>query len=162
MYREAHQFCSTPTLQAIQRAFIITDFRQWFLFFDFAFFNQSCFFFAIFSSNTLAGSSLGSWGTSLPMTASCRMVCLSWSMLCSVVNRVSKWLAMRCHASSNSSCDWRRGECGEQGFDQGLVGCVAVGLLLFQLVAQRHQFIDFGDDAVLFGEWWKLELVIVA
>ena len=24
----------------------------------------------------------------------------------------------------------------------------------FELVAQGHQFIDFGDDAVLFGEGW--------
>lgn len=25
----------------------------------------------------------------------------------------------------------------------------------FELIAQRHQSIDFGDDAVLFGEGWK-------
>ena len=25
----------------------------------------------------------------------------------------------------------------------------------FQPVAERHQFIDFGDDAVLFGEGWE-------
>ncbi len=47
------------------------------------------------------------------------------------------------------------GERAEQGFDQGLVGFDAVGLLLFQLVAQGHEFIDFGDDAVLFGERWE-------
>ena len=34
------------------------------------------------------------------------------------------------------------------------MGGDAVGLLLFQLVAQGHQFIDFGDDAVLFGKGW--------
>ena len=25
----------------------------------------------------------------------------------------------------------------------------------FELVAQRHQLIDFGDDAVLFLSWWN-------
>ena len=44
------------------------------------------------------------------------------------------------------------GEGGEEGFHQGLVGLVAVGLLLLQPVAEGHQFIDFGDDAVLFSE----------
>jgi hypothetical protein len=40
----------------------------------------------------------------------------------------------------------------QDGFEQapapGLGGCE----LRFQLVAERHQFIDLGDDAVLFGE----------
>ena len=34
------------------------------------------------------------------------------------------------------------------------VSAVRVGL---QLVAQCHQFIDLGDDAVLLGEGWKRE-----
>ena len=29
------------------------------------------------------------------------------------------------------------------------------GELCFQLIAHAHKFIDLGDDAVLFGEWWK-------
>jgi hypothetical protein len=29
------------------------------------------------------------------------------------------------------------------------------GDLLFECVAQRYQLIDFGDDAVLFGERWE-------
>lgn len=44
------------------------------------------------------------------------------------------------------------GKRAEQGFDQGLVGFDAVSLLMLQLVAQGHEFIDFGDDAVLFRE----------
>ena len=34
----------------------------------------------------------------------------------------------------------------------------------FELVAQRHQFIDFGDDAVLFseGRHWDVELLNIA
>ena len=31
-------------------------------------------------------------------------------------------------------------------------GIVAGGEACFQLVAEGHQFIDFGDDTVLFGE----------
>ena len=44
----------------------------------------------------------------------------------------------------------RRGERAEQGSNQGLVGFDAEGLLMLQLIAQGHEFIDFGDDAVLF------------
>ena len=39
----------------------------------------------------------------------------------------------------------------QHGFEQA----AAIGFggkLGFQLVAQRHQFINFGDDAMLFGE----------
>ena len=49
------------------------------------------------------------------------------------------------------------GEGDEKGFHQGLVGEVAVGLLLFQLVTEGYQFIDFGDDSVLFGEGGQSE-----
>lgn len=41
----------------------------------------------------------------------------------------------------------------QQGFHQRLMGAEAGVGLLPQLVAQRHQLVDFGDDAVLFGEW---------
>ena len=74
-------------------------------------------------------------------------------MLCSVVNRVSKWFgdALPC-GFGKLTLIGSIGEGGKQGFHQGLMGGVAVGLLLLQLVAEGHQFIDFGDDAVLFGE----------
>ena len=38
----------------------------------------------------------------------------------------------------------------EQRLHQPGVGVLRVGLPRFQAVAQGHQFIDFGDDAVLF------------
>ena len=31
-----------------------------------------------------------------------------------------------------------------------LVGLLQAG---FEAVAERHQFVDFGDDAMLFGKW---------
>ena len=34
----------------------------------------------------------------------------------------------------------------------GGLGVAEAGL---ELVAERHQFVDLGDDAVLFSEWWK-------
>ena len=43
------------------------------------------------------------------------------------------------------------GEGFEEGGDEGFVGLEAGFLLLLQLIAQRHQLIDFGDDAVLLG-----------
>ena len=30
----------------------------------------------------------------------------------------------------------------------------------FELVAKGHQLIDFGDDAVLFGEGWEREQIV--
>ena len=47
------------------------------------------------------------------------------------------------------------GERAEQGFDEPGVRAFRVRLLRLQPVAKRHQFIDFGDDAVLFGEGWE-------
>ncbi len=49
-----------------------------------------------------------------------------------------------------------------QGFsEEGVEEVVGVGLgggeLGVQLVAEGHQFIHFGDDAVLFGERWEGE-----
>ncbi|MNL38904.1 hypothetical protein D3C87_1611490 [compost metagenome] len=44
------------------------------------------------------------------------------------------------------------GQAVEQRLHQSSVGAFGVSLLCFQAVAQRHEFIDFGDDAVLFGE----------
>ena len=48
------------------------------------------------------------------------------------------------------------GQCQKRG-DQGFVGVETALLLLLKLIAQRHQLIDFGDDAVLFGEGWEWE-----
>lgn len=42
------------------------------------------------------------------------------------------------------------GQCSEQSVDERLVGFDAVGLLLFQLIAQRHEFVYFGDDSEVF------------
>ncbi len=47
------------------------------------------------------------------------------------------------------------GEGVEQGSDKGLVGFEAGALLLFQLVTEGHQFVDFGDYALLFFGRWK-------
>ncbi|MNF13883.1 hypothetical protein D3C80_2158830 [compost metagenome] len=41
------------------------------------------------------------------------------------------------------------GQAVEQGLHQSDVGAFGVGLTGFQSVAQGHQFVDFGDDAVL-------------
>ena len=35
------------------------------------------------------------------------------------------------------------------------LGGLGGGEARFELVAQRHQLIDFGDGAVLFGEGWE-------
>ena len=43
----------------------------------------------------------------------------------------------------------------EDGFEQAAACVVAGGEAFFQPVAERHQFIDLGDDAVLFGEGWE-------
>ena len=42
----------------------------------------------------------------------------------------------------------------EGGFEEAAGLGLGGGELGFQAVAEGHQFIDFGDDAVLFGEWW--------
>src|SRR5690554_7845757 len=41
----------------------------------------------------------------------------------------------------------------DQGIGQLLVHLAGLVQAGFELVAERHQLIDFGDDAVLFGEW---------
>ena len=43
----------------------------------------------------------------------------------------------------------------EDDFKQAAACVVAGSEALFQPVAERHQFIDLGDDAVLFGEGWE-------
>lgn len=48
----------------------------------------------------------------------------------------------------------------QAGGQQTLAALLALGLSGFQLIAQCHEFIDFGNDAVLFGERrqrkWKI------
>jgi len=46
------------------------------------------------------------------------------------------------------------GERAEQGVDELGMCRLASADFLLQVVAEGHQFIDFGDDAVLFGEGW--------
>gem|GEM_PF-4848174 len=42
----------------------------------------------------------------------------------------------------------------EQSFNEPGVGAGRIRLLRLQPVAESHQFIDFGYDAVLFGDRW--------
>ena len=44
----------------------------------------------------------------------------------------------------------------EDSFEEAAAFGLGGGELRFQPVAEGHQFIDFGDDAVLFGKWWKI------
>ena len=70
----------------------------------------------------------------------------------SVVNRVSKWSAMRCQLAANSAASalWVR---VPSRVSTRLGGAAPLSVCCrFQPVAEGHQFIDFGDDAVLFGE----------
>ncbi len=102
-------------------------------------------------SNSDAGSSLGSCGTSLPRTARLRIVwrsCLIWSAR--TVNAGSASSAKRASSRKVSgSGALRRARLAA-------VQPVARRLPLvprrLQPVAQRHQFIDLGDDALLLGE----------
>ena len=77
-----------------------------FCFFIFPSFTSWAFSCAIRLSSSEAGSSFGSCGTSLPITASCRMVCFNASTLASVVNRVSKCSLIRAQFSASSSAFW--------------------------------------------------------
>ncbi len=63
---------------------------------------------------------------------------------------------------SGSKKRHRKRRCGsggkglvQEGVEEAVAGFVAVGKAGFQAVAQGHQFIDLGDDAVLFGEGWE-------
>ena len=46
------------------------------------------------------------------------------------------------------------------GFHECLAGCLGLGELGFEVIAEGHELIDFGHDAVLFGEWgdWNSRL----
>ena len=48
-----------------------------------------------------------------------------------------------------------RVQAGEAGRGQPVARCLPLSPGRFQLVAQGHQFIDLGDDAVLFGKGWE-------
>jgi hypothetical protein len=41
----------------------------------------------------------------------------------------------------------------EDGFEEAAAVGVGGGELRFELVAEGHQFIDFGDDALLIDRW---------
>ena len=43
----------------------------------------------------------------------------------------------------------------EDSFEEAAAFGLGGGELRFQPVAEGHQFIDFGDDTMLFGEGWK-------
>ena len=49
----------------------------------------------------------------------------------------------------------RRERLGEQRVEQAAAGGGGGGEACLQPVAERHQRIDLGDDAVLFGEGWE-------
>ena len=49
------------------------------------------------------------------------------------------------------------GEGGGCGGGQGLGGGFGFGKLLFEAVAEAHEFVDLGDDAFLLGEWGESE-----
>ena len=80
------------------------------------------------------------------------MVCLRASRLDSVVNRVSKCSARRCQLAARSAASALWVRVPSRVVDEPGVRRPGVRLLRFQPVAEGHQFIDFGDDAVLFGE----------
>ena len=110
--------------------------------------------FAIRFSSSDAGSSFGSCGTSLPRTARLRMVwrsCLIWSGR--VVRAGSASRAKRASAwKVSGSGALRRARLAAAS--RSRVASRARPRRL-QPVAQRHQLIDLGDDAVLFGEGWE-------
>ena len=43
----------------------------------------------------------------------------------------------------------------KHGFEQSAAVGLRAGKLRFKLVAEGHQFVDLGDDAVLLGERWN-------
>jgi len=43
----------------------------------------------------------------------------------------------------------------EHGFEQATALGLRGGELCFELIAERQELIDFGDDAVLLGEGWE-------
>ena len=50
----------------------------------------------------------------------------------------------------------RLGQCFvEDCFKQAAAFCLAGGELRFKLVAERHQFVNFGYNSVLFGARWE-------
>ena len=116
--------------------------------------SSRAFSFAIRFSSSDAGSSFGSCGTSLPRTARLRMVwrsCLIWSGR--VVRAGSVSSAKR--ASSWKVVGIGRVEAGEARRRQPVARRLPLRPRRLQPVAQRHQLIDLGDDAVLFGERWE-------
>ena len=77
--------------------------------------------------------------------------CLIWSGRVVSAGRASS--AKR--ASSLEGVGIGRVEAGEARRRQPVARRLALGPRRLQPVAQRHQLIDLGDDAVLFGEGWE-------
>lgn len=48
----------------------------------------------------------------------------------------------------------------QQGVEQALLGIVPCSETRLQPITQCHQFIHFGDDAMLFGEGWAGEMEV--
>jgi hypothetical protein len=55
----------------------------------------------------------------------------------------------------------RREGLGQKGVEKAAAGGAGMGEARLQPVAKRHQLIDLGYDAVLFGEGWEGKLVSV-
>ena len=57
-----------------------------------------------------------------------------------------------CHSAASIAVPRRLKRFGEEGVEEAAAGGGGGGEARFQLVAQRHQRIDLGDNAVLLGE----------
>ena len=103
------------------------------------------------------GSSLGSCGTSRPRTARLRMVWRSCWMCSGRVVRRGRWRRWKRACSRKVSARRRRVGSGgaRRRRHQPVAAALALGLRRLQPVAQRHQLVDLGDDAVLLGEGWE-------
>ena len=67
-----------------------------------------------------------------------------------------RWTACRryvCGVTVAGAWGSRLEQFGDQGFGDLAGGEFGVAELGFEGVAQGHELIDFGDDALLFGEW---------
>ena len=105
-------------------------------------------------SSALAGSSFGFCGTSLPRTARLRIVWRSCSMCSDRVVRRGRWRRWKRACSRNLTASaplFSRCSDAAASYPAGS----RAPLRRFQPITQRHKFIHFGDDAVLFREGRK-------
>ncbi len=105
---------------------------------------------------TWIGSSFGFCGTSFPRTARLRIVwrsCLIWS---GRVVRAARLFEREAGVDGEGGAvGIGRVEAGEARRRQPVARRLPVRPRRLQPVAQRHQLIDLGDDAVLLGEGWE-------